>query len=302
MAIDARENINAQIMLARSLGGDIGSAFGYRERERKRRERMRERMQFAQIQILNDPNLTTAERRQAMLMTSDLLQSGIGEDVEGEMLQKTLGLGRYYESPLDTKYKQASIDAKKAQTKRWEGGLGFGSTTGTGGAGQGNLFGLRKYWTDVLDKTVDRTAERLDNDMEAVYKDPKVMLIQKRIDDIDNQLRPHEEGRPYAGLDIKKLERLDSEIGPALQQPEQTPVPPAGAAETLPTAEELIGPPASAQTNFPIPTPSLEKRSSAAKPKTKEEFLATVARLKASPETAERARTYYDKWVGEFKW
>lgn len=315
MAIDARENINAQIMLARSLGGDIGGALGYRERERKRRERMRERMQLAQIQILGDPNLTPAEQRQAMLITSNLLQEGIGEDITDEMLQKTLGLGSYYESPLEKEYRQASIDAKKAQTKRWQSGLGFGS--GTGAAGGGNLFGLRKYWTDERKKAVDAAYEKYD-DMEKAYADPEVKLIQKRINDIDNQLRPQEERRSYAGLDIKRLEKLDQELSEGMASP-PAPVPPQeDTRESLTTAEELIdrdalmqgafgqlgiaGPPASAQTKFPIPTPSLEKRSTAAKPKTKEEFLATVARLKASPETIGRARTYYEKWVGEFKW
>jgi len=306
---DFTENASEQMEMARRLGESIGAVLGNEFRERRRKT-----IQTHMVALLSQG---AGEGRDGNKMRLELLQIPKIMDTQfgQELIQAQIGI-----DPLDTEYKQAQIEASKARTdyyNRRQGGFG-GLGSGVGAAGQGNLLAIRKYWTDELKKAVDVAANKHPNDMEAAYKDPTVVRIQKRIDGIDRQMVPMEEGRPYAGLDINKLEKLDHELSEGMQPP-----PPTDSKDAFPTAEELIGPPisaqrdvtmqgafgkpglvgppASAQTSFPV-TPSLEKRSSPARPKTKEEFLATVARLKASPDMAEKARAYYEKWIGEFKW
>jgi hypothetical protein len=210
MAIDARENINAQIMLARSLGGDIGSALGYHQRKKRR-----ERMELALIQIVGDANLNASQKRQALLMTSDLLESGIGE----EALHAELEIGRYYQSPLDTEYKQARIDATKALTK---------SRTG-----DGNLLSQLKYWQDSLDKATMSGDQRM------------TKYATSRIDEILTAL-----GQPGdMSIDLGMGSGAADTGGGGL------PIgPPGSKADIMQGAfgrPNLTGPPASLQTNFP---------------------------------------------------
>ena len=259
----------------------------------------RQRMEKEIVRVSALPGLTPAQRREMVIKSGVELRSQLGQ----EIIQAQMGVGRHYESPLDIEYRKAQIDASKARTEYYR--------SRQGGVGQSNLLSVRKYWTDELKKAVDVAADRHDNDMEAAYKDPTVTRIEKRIREIENQLNPPQ-------VDPDWLQSEGFQEGDFRQPPA-----PAQTKESFPTAEELIGPPtdeqrdltmqgafgrpglvgppASAQTSFPV-TPGLEKRSTPPRPKTKKEFLATVARLKASPETIERARTYYDKWVGRFKW
>ena len=293
---DFTENASEQMEMARRLGESIGAVLGNEFRERRRKT-----IQTHMVALLSQgagEGWDGNRMRLELLQIPKIMDTQLGQ----ELIQAQIGI-----DPLDTEYKQARIDATKAQTQSrlaGLGGFGGGRGLGVGAAGQGNLLTQLKYYQDGLNKAITgSTADESE-------KDPQVRWFQARIKELQLQINP-----PQVDLDWLQSEGVREgefqEPAPAttresLTTAEELIAPPAGARRDLTMQGAfgkpgLVGPPASAQTSFPV-TPSLEKRSSPAKPKSKEEFLATVARLKASPDTAEKARAYYDKWIGKFKW
>jgi len=262
---DFTENASEQMEMARRLGESIGAVLGNEFRERRRKT-----IQTHMVALLSQG---AGEGRDGNKMRLELLQIPKIMDTQfgQELIQAQIGI-----DPLDTEYKQAQIEASKARTdyyNRRQGGFG-GLGSGVGAAGQGNLLAIRKYWTDELKKAVDVAAEKHKNDMEAAYNDPNVKYIENRIREIQNQLNPPQ-------VDQDWLQSQSFQEGEFQQPPA-----PAQVKDSLPTTEELIGPPATAQTNFPIPTPSLEKRSSPSRSKTQKDFEPYMAKL--DPVSAEQ--------------
>jgi hypothetical protein len=129
--IDLRDDARLEYTIARGLGQDINA--GINEYKRKK-------LEAGIVGVLQRgaaENLSPDQMRQELLKLPNMVSTQIGQ----EIAMRELNTGRYFQTDLDTKQKEANITLTEARTDYYKGG---GSTGGVN-----DLIRQNNYWNDV---------------------------------------------------------------------------------------------------------------------------------------------------------
>ena len=203
MAIDARDNLGAQIMMARGLGSDIGGAIGgYRRYKREERDRQHRDLLVVSINQMYaaDPNMTAEQALDNLDRAIENYDAQAAQEIANEIANE-----------------KADREYKAARAKYYNQGR-----TGAAGSTSSDMTRYRALKTQR-----DQLQERWDmaEEAEAEVLSSQIRQLDMQMDAITKgYLPPQVTGEDFDKIDITKLPAAAETISP---QASEVPVTPA---------------------------------------------------------------------------